>query len=116
MGALSGVGQGALGLPIGSNQSQGQSSFNILSTLAGSGGLPGSSGTNSLGIGIPPSSMGSTAQTGLGATGGIGPGSVGSPGGVPGSRMGMNPPLERRPGDVSSAFSETSQVVSKVSN
>ena len=94
----------------------------MLSTLTGSGTLSGSTGTNSLGIGIPASSMVGSAsgQTGIGnsALTGMAPGSVGSPGsGVNGSgRISVNPNLgmERRTTDMPSAFSDTAQAVSKV--
>lgn len=112
-----------MGLPSSSNQNQGQTTFTVLSTLTGSGTLSGSSGTNTLGIGIPTSSMvgSATGQAGIGnsALTGIAPGSVGSPGSSvngPG-RISVNPNLgmERRTADMPSAFSDTTQTVSKVS-
>lgn len=111
-----------MGLPSSSNQSQGQTTFTMLSTLTGSGSLSGSTGTNSLGIGIPTSSMvgSATGQAGIGNStlSGMAPGSVGSPGsGVNGpGRIGVNPNLgmERRTADMLSAFSDSAQAVSKV--
>lgn len=102
-----------------SNTSQAQSTFSIFSSLTGSGALPGSSSTNPLGIGIPSSMAGGSGngQSSMG-TSGIGSGSVGSPGSVVNGpvRVGMNPHLgqERRTGDVSSAFADMPQAVSKV--
>ena len=107
-----------MGLPSSSNQSQGQSTFTMLSTLSGSGGLPCSSGANPLGIGIPTSSMVASAagQAGIGTSelSGI---ASGSPGAVNGPRIGIPPTLglERRTGDASSVLSDMAQAVSKVS-
>ena len=81
--------------------------------------MPGSSSTsNPLGLGIPSSMSSGNGQSGMG-TSSIGSGSVGSPGSVVNGpvRVGMNPHLgqERRTGDVSSAFADMPQAVSKVS-
>ena len=118
---VSGVNQlNVVGMPNNSNSSQNQSTFSIFSSLTGTGAMSASSSTNPLGIGIP-SSMASgsgNVQSGMG-TSNIGSGTVGSPGSIVNGpvRVGMNPHLgqERRTGDVSSAFADMPQAVSKVS-
>ena len=114
-----GLTQSAVGLPSSSNAIQGpSSSFSIFSSLSG-GSMSGSSTSNPLGIGIPSSSMTSgNGQSGMNPSS-IVSGSVGSPGSIVNGpvRIGMNPQLgqERRTGDVSSAFADMPQAVSKVS-
>lgn len=107
-----------VGMANSSNNNQSQNAFSIFSSLTGSGSMPGSSSTNPLGIGIPSSMAGGSSQSSLIASG-MGSGSVGSPGSVVNGpvRVGMNPHLgqERRTtGDVSSAFADMPQAVSKV--
>jgi hypothetical protein len=107
-------------MPNNSNSSQNQSTFSIFTSLTGTGAMPGSSSTNPLGIGIP-SSMASGSGNGQSSMGtsNIGSGTAGSPGSIVNGpvRVGMNPHLgqERRTGDVSSAFADMPQAVSKVS-
>ena len=114
-----------VGLGSSTNPNQGQNAFSIFPSLTGSGSLPGSgsSSTNPLGIGIPSSSMASSSgngQSGIGGGSNMVSGSVGSPGSStghgPGRIGGMNPHLgqERRTGDISSAFADVPQAVSKV--
>ena len=108
-----------MGLPTSSTAIQGPNSFSIFSSLAGSGSMASASTSNTLGIGIPSSSMaGGNGQSGMNPSS-IVSGSVGSPGSVVSGpvRIGMNPQLgqERRTGDVSSAFADMPQAVSKVS-